>query len=613
MTSNGLSKTMLGTARAYSPLQWARRLCAVLVLSAGCTVSEQHSPVQITSIEYIEDSNRSLHLPRDLEGKTWREAPASLNFGLTSSRIFLRLNLENRSSEAQRMVLFVPFPTLDKIRMFNPTREGWTVATTGDTIPFAERPVQSRNPAFDVELEAGERRTVILSIEGEGSIAIPVEIREQGSMLQRPVEDWGLAAYLGMLVIMMVYNLFIFLSLRELSYLYYVLYAACLLFGSLVSYGFADVMFWPTSTPGNIQLILACAFLGITFVALFMRSFLHNAELVWCRRLLGLAAFSGVLFTGLIFAPIEHRNLSRLMSFTILLFAPLSIVVSIRYYVAGVRSARFVIAAFLLMACTMVILQLYNLGVLRETIFRYSWLIGSGIEVALLSIALADRINLLRIEKQTAADELRLMNQAYRESRVLLEDARLQALQQRMSPHFLFNALNTIHSTARRNSYQTEEAILTLADLYRYLTTISDRMLVPLRDEWEFLENYLKFARIRFQGTRSAMSLTGDASKIHVPPLLIQPVVENCFKHGFSGFDGAGSIEIRARIWKDGAGILVKDNGAGLPSEHAGPTLRNIKERLQLLYSHVHLQAGGRPGESGTRVCIVFFGYKDRN
>ena len=168
--------------------------------------------------------------------------------------------------------------------------------------------------------------------------------------------------------------------------------------------------------------------------------------------------------------------------------------------------------------------------------------------------------------------------------------ARLEALEGRLRPHFLFNALNTISSVMYEDVAAADTMLARLADLLRRTLRRPGGSEVPLAEELETLELYLSIMRARFaERLEVEVRVDQDAREARVPPLVLQPLVENAILHGDPGPGAAARIAIRARR-DDGRLLLeVEDNGPGLsgPSDEAvgrGIGLGTTARRLSELY-----------------------------
>ena len=168
-------------------------------------------------------------------------------------------------------------------------------------------------------------------------------------------------------------------------------------------------------------------------------------------------------------------------------------------------------------------------------------------------------------------------------------EAKSKLLQERASPHFLFNALNTVHALINKDPARADEAIIKLADNYRFLIELSHRSLILFNTEWRFVANYLELEELRFSDTLSIMmERSGDFSEVFIPPLTIQPVVENSLKHGIWKREERGMIRVSAAADADRVSISVCDNGSGLKSgDIYSRSLGNIRKRLNYHFDDV--------------------------
>jgi two-component system, LytTR family, sensor kinase len=199
------------------------------------------------------------------------------------------------------------------------------------------------------------------------------------------------------------------------------------------------------------------------------------------------------------------------------------------------------------------------------------------------------------------------------EQQRLLLNARMEALQNQINPHFLFNTLNSVSSLVRIDPDTAREMISKLANILRRLLNSTDAF-VPLRDEREFIDNYLDIEVVRFGGDklRVVEEMNESTLDVMVPSMLIQPLVENSIKHGLSSKINGGSIFLRSRM--DGSKLIieVEDDGVGMPPaklvdrpDSTGIGMANVAERLKVLYGDAaSLAIQSNPGK-GTLVRIT--------
>lgn len=186
-----------------------------------------------------------------------------------------------------------------------------------------------------------------------------------------------------------------------------------------------------------------------------------------------------------------------------------------------------------------------------------------------------------------------------------LTRARLDALRMQLNPHFLFNALNAVASEVRVQ--RNEEAIgmlVGLSDLLRYALDSDEEPLVPLWKELAFLQRYIDIERARFADRLVVeVDVPLDLHEARVPPLLLQPLVENAIRHGIAPRDASGRIHVSGHAADGRLTLVVRDNGVGLRNrgaaeEQSGLGLANVRERLAELYGErqrfvVHAREGG--------------------
>jgi len=170
--------------------------------------------------------------------------------------------------------------------------------------------------------------------------------------------------------------------------------------------------------------------------------------------------------------------------------------------------------------------------------------------------------------------------------------AELAFLKSQINPHFLFNILNNICSLARKKSDDTENAIIKLSHIMRYMLQDSQNEKVNLGKEIEYLQNYIELQRMRIsEQVNIRFTMEGEIETILIEPLLLIPFVENAFKHGISYLENS-EIEIDLKVVKNMLSIMVanriiKQSKETFPPE-SGIGLKNVLRRLELLYPEKH-------------------------
>jgi two-component system LytT family sensor kinase len=199
------------------------------------------------------------------------------------------------------------------------------------------------------------------------------------------------------------------------------------------------------------------------------------------------------------------------------------------------------------------------------------------------------------------------------EQKRLLLEARLDALQRQINPHFLFNTLNSIASLVRVKPEMARQMTVKLANILRALLKDHDTY-VPLSEELQFTDDYLDIEVVRFgaEKLRVKKEIDPRTLAVLVPSILLQPLIENSIKHGLEPRIHGGTVTLRSQLDGDRVRIEVADDGVGmdnrpasaLRSAGAGIGMKNVQERLEVLYGNqAHISVVSNPGR-GTLVTI---------
>lgn len=216
----------------------------------------------------------------------------------------------------------------------------------------------------------------------------------------------------------------------------------------------------------------------------------------------------------------------------------------------------------------------------RITGFRLAaWGVGSLGVATVSGIAVTVRRYRTRIEE---------VEQRESEARQASLAAQVRALQARIQPHFLFNCLNTVAGLVEEDPPRAGRAIEKLSDLFRYTLAASKQREVPLSDELAVVRDFLDLETLRYgDRLKTALHIDPDSAAVPVPPLLLQPLVENAVLHGIARREEGGRLELETRLDGDTLRVSVEDDGPGPgQSDHvgSGSALRDLRERISLIY-----------------------------
>lgn len=195
-----------------------------------------------------------------------------------------------------------------------------------------------------------------------------------------------------------------------------------------------------------------------------------------------------------------------------------------------------------------------------------------------------------------------------RERSAELELARLVALQERMSPHFLLNSLNLINvMLARGRIRQAEDAVLALGENYRFFVQWADHALIPFEAEWGFLQKYAALAAGRVEGRPAIrFRMRGQAGAQLIPPFSLQPLIAESLKRSAFARESSAPVRALARVKDASLEVLVFDRDSQQSPEKLTRALETVRKRLRYFFARVELSATARPrGGIGLRLRVA--------
>ena len=346
----------------------------------------------------------------------------SLNAGYSHSAFWLKVDLSylpQNPNIHRTWLLELAYPPMDHIDLYLADASGnYRLAErTGDALPFDSRQIKENNYLFELNFSPGQSQTVYLRLASQGSVQAPLTLwSAQAYLEQQPVRIYILGLIYGVLLGMLVYNLFIYLSVRDTSYLYYIFYIASFGLYQLSVNGAAVQYFWPNNpwwaNAATPFLIGSAAFFGCQFARTFLHTASHSR---WLDRALMLLMAVGVLVMVLALTTSYAVSL-RLATGLALAFIVTIFTSGVVAWVRGLRVARYFVIAWSAFLLGGLVNTLMVLGYLPNVFLTmYASQIGSAIEVGLLSLALADRINAMRDLQartlQESGQKLAAMNQ----------------------------------------------------------------------------------------------------------------------------------------------------------------------------------------------------------
>ncbi|MGB5819578.1 MAG: histidine kinase [Saonia sp.] len=185
-----------------------------------------------------------------------------------------------------------------------------------------------------------------------------------------------------------------------------------------------------------------------------------------------------------------------------------------------------------------------------------------------------------------------IINRENAEKEKLQREMELNYLKEQVNPHFLFNSLNSIYSLSRQQSPETPDLVMQLSELMRYQLESSKKDTVLLKEELEFIENYLLLEEKRLSKRCTIEFLIGgDLLDFRIAPMLLIPFVENAIKHGAHSTNKQSTIDVSASLENTTLHFSVVNSKPPVVAEsnRKGLGLENVRRRLNLLYPNAHI------------------------
>jgi signal transduction histidine kinase/DNA-binding response OmpR family regulator len=400
--------------RARKVLAYLARLFLALVIGqhglaladVDLVLSGQKNSYELAGrIRYLEDQTATLSIKDILKQKDvlpFRRAD-TINFGLTTTAYWFRLDLHNLNSPVSEWILESRYPLLDHIDAYLAYPDGKMLSYPGgDNLPFSQRAIKHRNVMFKLPLAQGERVTVFLRVRTSGSLQLSMTLWSMADLLAKDHEEqmmFGL--YYGILAAMLCYNLLLFFSIRDVSYFHYVLYICSMVLFQMSLNGAAFEYFWPEWPRwGNLAPIFFMCLCGAS-IDQFSRSFLQlrqNAP-VFDRILRGFLVAIPLPILGLAFQ--SHASMIRVAVVVIMMMIVVVVVAGVVCLRRRVQQAQYFVLSWAVLILSMFAYVLMTFGYLPNFfLIEYGMAVGSALEVLLLSFALAHRLRILKEENE---------------------------------------------------------------------------------------------------------------------------------------------------------------------------------------------------------------------
>lgn len=394
----------------------ARIMLTCLLLAAAAVAKADIPELALTAAEsqllgnslvHVVDSSASLNASDIAGGRVqpdWQPASGETpNLGLVREPVWFAAWLE--SPRDLERLLVIAYPPLDHLDL-SLWHQGQLVQrfATGDRLPFDSRPIEHRDFVFPLQFKAGERYLLLLRVETTGSVQLPASLWEPSRYVEETQHGLLLQAlFIGIMLALAAYHLLLYFAVRDVAYLWYVVFLGTFLMAQVSLRGLGLQYLWPDNPAFNHQAIPLFFSVGFAVVCIFTDRFLDAKRYSpgWSRALRGLAGIGAAIALCGLVLPYSAILIAILAGST--LGSVLIFIGSCHLWARGSTLAPIFVLAWSLFLAGNILFNLSKLGVLPSSTFtEYLPQVGTVLQMLLLSFALAYRINLERARREEA-------------------------------------------------------------------------------------------------------------------------------------------------------------------------------------------------------------------
>jgi signal transduction histidine kinase len=627
----------------------------VLAMKMAVQVDDQELWHLGEQIEFLEDPNGEFDAAFAAAQGGWQSSQnGSPNFGFTSSAYWFRVHLQNAHPRARSLYLEIIYPLLDDVRLYRYIDDRWSEELRmGDMLPFGARPIDHRQLLAPITMQSAVAETLLLRVETTSSMQLSLTLWQPSAFHRHDlVLNLFYGGFFGLMGVMLLYNLVIYLSLRDRSYLYFICLVVCTAAAVALLGGFAYQFMWPESPFFNQRALTSVILIGCGTWLLFADSFFELDSQMpgfghWFR-IAALASVTLVLTTVLL----PHRigiSVSTLWIVpTCLAVAYISLVLWRR----GHPTAGYYTLAWGAFIVGAIVIALNKLGLIPRTFLtEHTAAIASAFEMVVLSLALAYRLSLIgRVERDNLRDLANAKAERMASQTVLVTGIAhalntplgtgISAVSHLKNKHDRFtHALDGESGTPSgenlddylrmvgQSSRLASDNLERCAELVRSFKAIAidptEAMCAYSVDE----HIQRAIAELRYEIDRSGHSLDFECNVKEMAfgyPTAVRRVlmalINNALEHAFPARE-EGRIHVSADCSNDRLILRVNDNGVGIDQQHVNRVFdpffttqrglgRKIGLGMHLVKSIVTQQLNGKveveTSADGTRVAMGF-------
>lgn len=552
----------------------------------------------VIHFQYYEDASGELEL-KDVEeqsklGNFIPNQQELFSFGKSSSTYWVRIPLAEEERHFYKEYLSIYNPTVARVTLYVPTRDRNTISYQKYCSGWSFRETkQDKNftyPIFGWDENTDFSRDAYIQLQSCFTQNYRITFLSNHELEQVKRNDFILHGILfGILFAVALQSVMIFTQLKEKAYLYFFIYIAFMMCyqGNLT--GIYNVLI-PCYADVIMSKTIIISLITMSMAVIFFRDFfktkklfpMYDRVLTWLIRLM----LGGILLA--VVKPIVGNFYAHTIANIASIF---SMYVAYKAWKGGFEQARLFLLGWVFMMISLIISILRHSGWVPNNIITINILfIAVVVQSIVLFAALIKMVKLIIEEKETA-----LRN--YRNAQEEVYSKEIAFLQTQIGPHFLYNTLNVIITLCRIDPEKAREVLLDFSDFLRRSFDFNDsQRLVKLKDELAYVKTYVRIEEARFKDKLNVIYELDETIALRIPPLTLQPLVENAINHGVKKRKGVGKIVLRVKEENNTFRIEVEDNGVGMTQEQIdtillnpwyqgkGVAMVNINKRLNKYY-----------------------------
>lgn len=386
------------------------RLVALFALSLTSSMALSFSESNGVRFEalFFEDTGKTTKfnelMTEDVQKRFQKPGENGLSFGWVNNPYWFKIEIKEYE-KLEVLLLEIPWPLLDRLDIYvvNDSQQAIVTHNLGDHKVFSKRLFFDANFVIPIDFKSHRIQTIFINIDTTSSLQLPLKFSTQHEYLKnRTIYYTVQGIFYGLLLVMIFYNLFIYFSTKRIAYLHYIFFVIS--FGTLQAglKGAGFQFIWPNSVNLNDFAIATSGGFSLLFLTLFARSFLQLNEAPTLKKINNYMLAVALIFIVASFF-LEYRTIITPLTIVVLISSLIVITKAIYRYRQGFREARYYLMAWVAMVIGCFIYLFKQLGLLPVNFFTENAMqIGSAMEILLLSLALADRLNTLRVGLESA-------------------------------------------------------------------------------------------------------------------------------------------------------------------------------------------------------------------